>query len=364
MVKWHSAAVGSGIGQLRTVEAAITLRDVAQASGVSVATASRALSGRGEVSAGTRQAVEEASRRLGYRPDPVAAALRTRSTGTLGIVIPEIADWFYAPMVASVEHGFAQRHIGLLVCDSRNDVAVEAERLETLLLRRVDGLIVCPVDARASAPALRAASLRVPTMQIDRHAIDDIDFVGIDEAQGMAQIAKHLSEMGTQTAVFVGCDATVSSAQERADSFSVAARSLGINVLEPVEIIDVDGQTDFTAGRLLAPRLFEQQPLDAIVCANDLLAIGVIQGLREQGVRCPEDVLITGYDDDVPMAEVLGLTTVRMPLADLGREAVRLLTNASPVPRHVRLRPTLVVRETTRRTLGQAADLEMAHQEP
>jgi LacI family transcriptional regulator len=166
----------------------------------------------------------------------------------------------------------------------------------------------------------------------------------------MAQIAQHISEMGARTAVFVGCDPTVSSAQERADGFAVAAKSYGITALEPVEIVDVEGQTDFGAGRLLVPRLLRQKPLDAIVCANDLLAIGVLQGLRDHGVRCPEDVLVTGYDDDVPMAEVLGLTTVRMPLAELGREAVRLLTNESPVPRHVRLRPTIVVRETTSRT--------------
>ena len=325
----------------------VTLREVAQVAGVSVATASRALAGRGEVSPGTRHAVEEASRRLGYQPDPLAAALRTRSTGTVGIVIPQISDWFYPPMVASVEHEFAQRQVGLLLCDSRNDVAVEADRIETLLRRRVDALIVCPVDALASAPALRAASLQVRLMQIDRHALDDIDFVGVDEAQAMAQIAEHISARGARTAVFVGVDPTVSSAQERADGFAAAAKSHGISVAAFVEVVDVEGQTDFTAGRLLAPHLIKQGRPDAIVCVNDLLAIGVLQGLSDLGVRCPEDIFVTGYDDDVPMAAVLGLTTVRMPLAELGQEAVRLLTNESPVPRHVRLRPSLVVRRST-----------------
>ena len=184
-------------------------------------------------------------------------------------------------------------------------------------------------------------------MQIDRHALDDIDFVGVDEAQAMAQIAEHISAMGARTAVFVGGDPTVSSAQERADGFEAAAKLHGITVRESMVVVDVEGQTDFTAGRLLAPRLLREGPPDAIVCVNDLLAIGVLQGLSDKGVRCPEDVLVTGYDDDVPMAEVLGLTTVRMPLAELGQEAVRLLTNESPVPRHVRLRPTLVVRRST-----------------
>jgi LacI family transcriptional regulator len=327
----------------------VTLRDVAHEAGVSVATASRALAGRGEVSPVTRRAVEDASRRLRYRPDPVAAALRTRSTGTLGIVIPEITDPFYPAVVASIEHEFAQRQISMLLCNSRNDVAVEADRLETLLLRRVDGLIVCPVDAHASAPALRAAALQVRTIQIDRHALDDFDFVGVDEAQGMAQIAQHISAVGARTAVFVGWDAAVSSVRERAESFAAAAKTRGIDVVETVEIGDAEGHTDFTTGRLIAPHLQGQGLPHAIVCANDLLALGVLHGLSDLGVRCPEDVLITGYDDEVPLAEVMGLTTVRMPLAELGREAVRLITNESPVPRQVRLLPTLVIRESTRR---------------
>jgi LacI family transcriptional regulator, galactose operon repressor len=328
--------------------------------GVSVATASRALAGRGEVSPGTRRAVEDASKRLGYRPDPVAAALRTRTTGTFGMVVPQIADWFYPPMVASVEHEFAKRQLGLLLADSRDDVSLEADRLETLLRRRVDGLIVCPVDSHDSAPALLAASRQVPTMQIDRHAVDNIDFVGFDEAQGMAQIAQHLSAMGARTATFVGCDPAVSSAQERADGFAVAATLQGIAVIEAVEVLDVEGQTDFTAGQLFATRVLEQKLPDAIVCANDLLAFGALAGLRAHGVRCPEDVLITGYDDDAPMAELMGLTTVRTPLAEIGREAARLLLNKSPVPRHVRLLCTLVVRETTRRMPSQPEEPEGA----
>jgi LacI family transcriptional regulator len=331
----------------------VTLRDVAQVAGVSVATASRALAGRNEVSPRTRRAVEEASRQLGYRPDPLAAALRTGMSGTLGVVIPEITEPFYPAVVASLEHEFAQRQLSILLCDSRNDVAVEADRLETLLRRRVDGLIVCPVDATASGPALRAAARQVRTIQLDRHALDDIDFVGIDEAQGTAQIAQHLGDAGVKSAIFVGCDVTVSSAQERADGFALAAKSRGIAVLDPLEVVDTEEQTDFAAGRFLAPRLLGGPLPDAIVCANDLLALGVLDGLRALGVRCPEDVLITGYDDEVPLAELLGLTTVRMPLAELGREAVRLLMQESPVPRHVRLLPTLVVRETTRRTTAR-----------
>lgn len=319
-----------------------------------MATASRALAGRDEVSPGTRRAVEDASRRLGYRRDGVAAALRTRTTGAIGIVVPQIADWFYPPMVASVEHELAKRQIGLLVGSSRDDVTLEADRLETLLRRRVDGLIVCPVDARGSAPALRSASRQVPTMQIDRHAVDDLDFVGIDEAQGMAQIAQHIRAMGAETAIFIGSDPAVSSAQERADSFAAAAKVEGITLLDTVDVLDLEWQTDFTAGQLFAERALEQQLADAIVCVNDLLAFGVLSGLRAHGVRCPEDVLITGCNDDVPMAELMGLTTIRTPMAEIGREATRLLLSDGRVPRHVRLRPTLVVRETTRRTRNRA----------
>jgi LacI family transcriptional regulator len=129
-------------------------------------------------------------------------------------------------------------------------------------------------------------------------------------------------------------------------SFHGGLRAIRVVVWPAVPISRMDLQT----GRVAARQLLERGQLpDAILCANDLVALGVLSELREVGVRCPEDVLVTGFDDLVPTAELLGLTTVRQPLSDIGREAARLLQFASGAPRTVRLAPTLIVRSTTSR---------------
>lgn len=322
----------------------VTLREVAAEAGVSLSTASRALSGSDGVSPSVRRAVEEASRRMDYRRSSVAASLRTRSTGALGMVIPDITNPFFPAIVQGVEHEFARRNLTLVLCDTEEHVEVEAARIETLLRQRVDALIVCPVDRLRSAPALRRAKRDVRVIQIDRHALDDADFVGVDETAAMGQIVGHLAEAGARSAAFVGSLPTMSSIEEREEGFIAACARLGVTTRPAVAI----ERTDLPTGRAAARHLMAQGPLpDAIVCANDLLAFGVLQELRDCAIRCPEDVMVTGYDDAVPAAELLGLTTVRQPLSDIGREAARLLEHDSSTPRMVRLAPTLVVRTTT-----------------
>jgi LacI family transcriptional regulator len=323
---------------------AITLREVAKEAGVSLATASRALSGRQGVSAGVRRTVEEASRRLDYRPSAAAASLRTRSTGALGMVIPDITNPYFPAVVQAVEHELALRKLTLVLCDTEEQVEVEAARLETLLRQRVDALLVCPVDAQRSARALKRAMRHVRVIQIDRHALDDADFVGVDEMSAMAQLVEHVQQAGARTALFIGSLPANSSVEERLAGFMAACARFGLVAWPPVPISRMDLPTGRAAGR----QLLESGRLpDAILCANDLVALGVLSELREAGVRCPEDVLVTGFDDLLPTAELLGLTTVRQPLSDIGREAARLLQFGSGAPRKVRLAPTLIVRSTT-----------------
>lgn len=331
----------------------VTLREVAAEAGVSLASASRALSGRPGVSPAVRRTIEDVSRRLDYQPSAVAASLRTRSTGALGMVIPDIANPFFPAIVQGVEREFARQNLTLVLCDTEENVEVEAARIETLLRQRVDALIVCPVDRKRSAPALRRAKRYVRVIQINRHALNDADFVGLDEAMAIAQVIEHIRDAGARTAVFVGLLPAMSSLEERAAGFSAACARFGVEASPTIQIERIDVPT----GRAVARQFLDNGRLpDAIVCANDLIAFGVLIGLRDAGVRCPEDVLVSGYDDSVPAAELLGLTTVRQPLADIGREAARLLQQESSSPRTVRLTGTLVIRSTTTRSAASTHD--------
>ena len=141
----------------------VTMKDVAQSAGVSVATVSRGLAGL-SVADAKRLAVQRACESLGYRPDALAAALRTRSSGSVGILVPDITSPFFPAVVQTVEHELADAAIDIVLGDADNDVTVEALRLEMLLRRRVDALLVCPVDSRRSAPGLRCRRpLRAPS---------------------------------------------------------------------------------------------------------------------------------------------------------------------------------------------------------
>lgn len=323
----------------------VTMKDVAREAGVSASTVSRVLTGHIRVAAAKRDAVERACKRLGYQPDGLAAALRSRASGSIGILVPDIENPIFPAVIRAAEHELAQAAVDVVLCDADNDVTVEAKRLETLLRRRVEALLVCPVHRHDSAPALRAAAARVPLIQLDRHAIDDADFLGVDQVAGMTRLVGHLRTQGAGTAVFVGRHAGMSSLIERATAFGEACAAQGIRAWATVEVAFPDG----AHGRTYARQLLASGALpDAIACANDELAFGILVELRAAGVRCPQDILIAGYDD-IPAAEYMGLTTVNQALPDKGREAARLLRQPSSSPRFVRLTPTLVPRTTTQR---------------
>lgn len=327
---------------------AVTIRDVAAAANVSVATVSRVLTGKDRVSAEKRKAVMQASRRLGYRPDSLAASLRSRSTSTVGMLIPDITNSFFPAVVQAAEQEFATAGLDVVFCDASNDVRVEALRIQTLLRRRVDALLVCPVHVHDSARALREAAGSTRLLQLERHALEELDFLGVDQADGMSQLVRHLSLTGVRTAVFVGTNSGMSSIMERAGAFAFACATYGVTARPAVELDFPDVEN----GRRYAHRLHDGGDIpDAVVCANDETALGLLTELRTLGVRCPDDVAITGYDD-VLAADLLGLTTVAQPLRQLGQEAARLIKQKSTAPRRLLLKPTLVTRSTTQPAPG------------
>ncbi|MEL3951150.1 LacI family DNA-binding transcriptional regulator, partial [Streptomyces sp. LNU-CPARS28] len=194
----------------------VTLRDVARASGCSVATVSRVLAGTRPVGPETARRVREAAEALGYRPNQAARALRSRSTGTVGLVLPQITNPFYPALVRELTHALHAEGRAVLFADCDDDPKAEAEYIDDLLSRRVDALLVVPADEHRSRDAVAAAAARVPLVLMDRGCGPGIaDSVAVDNAAGMALVLAHLAATGRRRVCYLGADGTASAAAER-----------------------------------------------------------------------------------------------------------------------------------------------------
>ena len=327
----------------------VTVRDVAAAAGVSPATASRALAGHPSVNTEMVDRVRKASRELGYSANVFARALRTQRTDTIGMVVPSISNPYFVGAVEAVEQVLAETGRSLILCDSRDTVATEAARIDLLVGRMVDGLIVVPVSAQESVPALRSAAAEVAVTQFDRLAeAAGTDFVGGDNAEGVRQCIEHLRQRGCATFAYIGARPTTSTAAERLRAF----RLFAADGVDPERGLLLG---DFTAdwGRQAAATLLAGGPLpDAIVCGADVIAVSLLTALRTAGVDVPESVKVVSYDDsDMGLLTVPRLTSVHQPVDSMAREAVRLLDQRRqdgrrPVRKSI-FAPAIVVREST-----------------
>ncbi|GAA2772601.1 LacI family DNA-binding transcriptional regulator [Saccharopolyspora taberi] len=318
----------------------IRIHDVAARAGVSVATASRALSGQRGVRAENREKVLLAARELDYEPNSLAAALRSRTTHTVGMLVPRISNPFFATLVEAVENRLQLGRRSLLLTSSHYDPEAEQSQVRALLDRRVDALVMIPCHRERSIEVMTTAAARVPVVQLDLRVNGFAGtWVGVDGEAGIAAVVHHLAGRGVTRTAFVGAEPTDSSSQERLDAYR---RLAGGSVLL--------GDFSRDWGKEAAGRLLEAGSLpEGIVCGNDTIALGMLAELARRGVRVPEDVRVTGFDD-IPYAELgqPSLTTVRQPQEQMAAEAVRVLAarlagEEAPAQR-IAISPSLVVR--------------------
>jgi LacI family transcriptional regulator len=323
---------------------AATLNEVAQRAGVSVATASRALSGRRVVAADLIERVRAAAEDLGYRHNALAASLRRQQTGTIGLVVPQISNPFFPALIEAVAVEFQSHGVDLLLCDSQMSTEIERRRVRALLTRQVDGVLISPVSYTESAAILIEASKSVPLVQIDRFVDGQpMSWVGLDDAVGLDRIVSHLADSGARTMLFVSAKPNSSSGLLRLEGYQAARRRHGLRDAGKPLL----GSFSRAWGLDASQQILASKDLpDAIVCGNDEIALGLLAGLRRAGVSAPGDVLVTGYDD-ITMAAYNDppLTTVRQAYEHIAVEAVRLLSTS--VPQRVALAPEIVVRESS-----------------
>jgi LacI family transcriptional regulator len=304
---------------------ATTLADVADRAGVSRATASRVLSGSRPVGPEIDAVVKKAARELGYTGNSIARALRRQRTDTVGMVVPSILNPFFTSLVDSMERALHEQGMALVLCDSRNSPDIEAEHLRSFRERRVDGIVVSPTHEVLSIPAIEEAVGLVPIVQLDRRVrVAGVDWVGVDDDAAMSVVVRHLAARGVRSCAFVTSQLTNSSTRDRRDGFLRHAAAAGIRVEDAWVIL---GDFSIRSGVDAGMRLLEgsDRP-DAVVCADDLLAFGVLKAARALGLRVPEDVRITGFDD-LEFAEHVEppLTSIRQPTDRMAAEVMRLL---------------------------------------
>ncbi|SKC67506.1 LacI family DNA-binding transcriptional regulator [Krasilnikoviella flava] len=315
----------------------VTLRDVARVAGVSLATASRAMSDAPHVSAANREQVARAAESLGYRPHPAARALTTGSTGTVGLVVPDLANPFFAAVAKGVQARARETGRDVLVADTDEDVAVEPDVI-TRLGDRVDGLVLCSprLPADALGPLLAAAG--GPVALVNRET-PDAPSVSFDIADGVRQALDHLRALGHDVVAYAGGPRT---------SWSDGERRTALGALAGDTVLDLGSFRPTHGGGVQAADLALAAGATAVLCFNDLVALGVLARLHARGVATPADVSVVGFDDVAAASLVTpALTTVAVPLARAGRTAVDLLGAASAPPDHRRLPVELVVRSST-----------------
>jgi LacI family transcriptional regulator len=327
----------------------VKLQDVADAAGVSIATASRALAGKKRVSAETVQTVLEAADRLGYTVDPIARALREGSTRTVGMIVPVVGNPYFSELIAAVGDELQAAGFELILADSHGDVTQEARRLRTLVGRRVDGILLVSHSSTESAPAVDEAMRSVPVVQIDRK-IDRLgsDFVGIDADQAMRLLLEHLVERGVRRVVLASADDQNSVGRGRREAFERL-----VDELDLIAAPHVIGDFSVEAGRAAADEIVRRGGVpDAVVAGSDVNAVGLISGFRSHGMQVPDAVLVTGFDG-TQLSELYNpsITTVRQPVRALARTAVSFLSSRIADPtspaRDSRIGAELVVRAST-----------------
>jgi LacI family transcriptional regulator len=342
-----SVLVRVGEGGLRPPR----LKDVAAAAGVHPATASRALNEHtaGLLSPETAERVRVAAEQLGYRVNRMARALKTRRSFAIGMLIPDITNPFFPPVVKGAEDALAHAGYTLLLANTDNDETKERLQLSGMLQSQVDGLLMATARRRGTAvEQLRSGP--VPMVLVNR-TIDrgGVSAVIPDDLGAMGLAVRHLHDLGHRHIGHVGGPADTSTGSRRAKGFSAAMRDVGLPAGRMVRAKLFNEEE----GRRAASTLLEREPgLTAIVAANDLLALGTLDAAAAAGLHCPDDLSIVGVND-MPMSDRVQppLTTVRVGEYELGRQAARLLLSHIEQPERrpetVLIAPELVVRDSS-----------------
>jgi LacI family transcriptional regulator len=330
------------------------IKDVAREAGVSVGTVSNVINRPDLVSEETRARVRSVIARLGYVRSESARQLRAGASRIVALLVLDMGNPFFVDVAKGAERAARQAGLGVMVCNSAQSTSEEVEYLSLFAEQRVRGVLVTPADLSGRSLAVLRGQ-NIPYVLVDRVSADSAACsVSVDDVAGGRLAAQHLLDSGHRSFVYVGGPTDLPQVQDRHAGALKALAEAGL----PADALTVLAaeRLDVAAGRDAGARLLGLSPRPtAVFCANDLLALGVLQSLFGAGISVPDDMAIVGYDDiEFAAAAAVPLTSVRQPSAAIGRIAVELLAEETAATkrhehRQIILQPELVVRRSTMR---------------
>lgn len=330
---------------------AVTLRDVAKRAGVSAMTVSRVVNGAGGVDPETQRRVEDAILALDYVPNRLARGLISHQSKTIGLIVPDVVNPFFAPVVRGAEATARKAGYRVLLCNSEADLRLEREYIEDLIAHRVEGLLIAPASDRSRVSLLPLQKSGFPIVLLDRSLPEfECDSVVSDSVAGARKLVEHLIKVGHRRIAHFTESDDVSTGRDRLEGYRQALE--GARIPHSEELI-FRTTVDRIGGYRAAQQMLTLDPLPtAIFTVNNMTAVGAMQALRERGLSVPKDIGLVCYDDVEHLAVLSPfMTVVDQPAEIFGSLGAQLLferiaKKAGGRSRRIMLQADLIVRES------------------
>jgi len=302
----------------------ITLKDIGKQVGVSATTVSRALNNKPDISYETKKKIKEVAERLGYSPNALARSLKAKKTGSIGVLIGDIADPFFAPIVKGIEITARKMGYSIILCETGEEYEQEKIALQMMLEKRVDGLLITPSQTEYK-DILELQRRKIPFVLVGRHFdLVESDYVITDDIKGAFSATNYLIKKGHKKILFINGPNYISSAKERLVGYK---RALQENAILFDSSLVREGALKMEDGyRIMKEVLSTGTEFTAVFAYCDFVILGVMQALEETKLEIPGDIAVVGYDN-VAFAPFLRvpLTTVHIPKYELGKRSMELL---------------------------------------
>lgn len=329
---------------------AITIKDIAKRTDVSIATVSRVINNKSEgVSDGTRKRILEVVKELGYQPNALARGLVTKRTKTIGLIIPDIANPFFPDIARVVEDCANKQGYSVFLCNTDDNLHKESQYIKVLGEKCVDGIIFTSNAIPKQEHTIELIKNSIPLVLMDRWVeLEGICGVFLDNLKGGYMASKHLIDLGHERIACITGPLYSKTAKDRLEGYKKALFEEGIPVDKS---IIVEGDYKINSGFNAAEKLLNKK-VTAIIAFNDLMACGACKSVKANGYRIPEDISIIGFDD-IQLSQMMELTTIRQPSYEMGIAAIKMLIklieHKKINKRIISFEPSLIVRQSTGR---------------